>query len=160
MYCDYIHIQVLHSIPILVLLNPFFPPWTPVDTPLKELTPSSPAIDSSYKLLKERWSLTGNSYIHSKKPQGPNLLWISLVAVCSWLQQQCHSWLAAFHDTFLHLLALKFFQISLLLCSLYLGGLMQISHWVLSAHKSHILRTLISSALAVILCKSSFSILH
>lgn len=145
MYYDYVHMQVLHGFPILVILNSLFPHRTPVATLLKKLTQSSPGTTGSFKLLKEGWSLTGNFCelsIVKKKIQGPNLLWISIAAVCSLLQHQCHIWLVAFHETLPHLLALKFFQISLLVCSLCLRVLMQISHLMLSTSQLHILRTM------------------
>lgn len=144
MYYDYVHMQVLHCFLILVILNSLFPHRTPVATLLKKLTQSSPGATGSFKLLKEEWSLTGTFCELSivKKIQGPNLLWISIAAVYSLLQHQCHIWLVAFHETLPHLLALKFFQISLLLCSLCLRVLMQISHLMLSTSQAHILRTM------------------
>lgn len=74
MYCDYVHMQVLHCFPVLVTLKPVFPHKTPVATLLKKLTQSSPVTTGSFKLLKKGWGLTGNFcelFIVKKKSKGP-----------------------------------------------------------------------------------------
>lgn len=72
MYCDYVHMQVLHCFPVLVTLKPVFPHRTPVATLLKKLTQSSPVTTGSFKLLKKGWGLTGNFcelFIVKKNPR-------------------------------------------------------------------------------------------